>query len=99
MGRVNCFNPEGHSGQPKLQAVVGSTERLDGKPRGLKILKCFARMKEYNKRQLFQILGIDQIFKNRIISRILTFFVLVGKSNDLPVVFLNTCSFHFKYRL
>ena len=36
VGRLNWFNPEGHSGQLKLQAVVGSMERLQGIP------QCFA---------------------------------------------------------
>ena len=29
---VNCFKPLGHSGQPKLQAVVGSKEIEKGEP-------------------------------------------------------------------
>jgi hypothetical protein len=29
---VNCFNPLGHSGQPKLQAVVGSILNASGIP-------------------------------------------------------------------
>jgi hypothetical protein len=30
--RVNCFSPLGHSGHPKLQAVVGSIEIDEGLP-------------------------------------------------------------------
>ena len=29
---VNCFNPLGHSGQPKLQEVVGSILNANGSP-------------------------------------------------------------------
>jgi len=32
VGRVKDLNPLGHSGQRKLQLVVGSTEMLMGKP-------------------------------------------------------------------
>ena len=31
-GHVNCFNPLGHSGQPKLHAVVGSILNENGNP-------------------------------------------------------------------
>ena len=32
VARVNCFSPLGHSGHPKLQAVVGSIEIEEGFP-------------------------------------------------------------------
>lgn len=32
VGRVNDLNPLGHSGQRRLQAVVGSMERVIGSP-------------------------------------------------------------------
>lgn len=32
VARENFFNPLGHSGQPRLQAVVGSMEMLTGMP-------------------------------------------------------------------
>jgi len=32
VGRVNCFKPLGHSGHPKLHAVVGSMESEKGFP-------------------------------------------------------------------
>jgi len=32
VGLLKAFNPEGHSGQPKLQTVVGSADRKAGRP-------------------------------------------------------------------
>jgi hypothetical protein len=38
VGRVNCFSPLGHSGQPKLQAVVGSILNEKGFPKKIAFL-------------------------------------------------------------
>jgi hypothetical protein len=35
----NCFSPDGHSGQPRLQAVVGSMLKEMGIPQGFEELK------------------------------------------------------------
>ena len=36
---VNCFSPLGHSGQPKLQEVVGSILNANGSPEMKDFLK------------------------------------------------------------
>jgi hypothetical protein len=43
VGRVNCFKPLGHSGQAKLQAVVGSILTENGFPHTIGLLKYFAK--------------------------------------------------------
>jgi hypothetical protein len=39
VSRENCFNPEGHSGHPRLHAVVGSMLNEMGIPQGFADLK------------------------------------------------------------
>ena len=41
MGLVNCLKPLGHSGQRKLQLVVGSMAILIGNPEAEDVLRVF----------------------------------------------------------
>ena len=68
VGRVNAFKPLGHSGQPKLHAVVGSILTVNGFPHTIGLRIILEMIKEKYSLNKFHIRRKERYFKMEKVS-------------------------------
>lgn len=70
LGRVNCLSPLGHSGQRRLQAVVGSMLTVIGSPQLMGFFKSLVSWKLVTSLAAFQVLARVSLDKKLKVSRL-----------------------------